>query len=80
MKSTILSIALALAATQANADGFRPWDERSTERIEHAVQRSADIKHTPWYFQAQERAEDSSVDGEQLEIARLGPYYEGARS
>ena len=80
MSKTIASIIFVIAAGQAHAEGFRPWDTRAVSGQPERIEQAAQTSHTPWYFQAQSPRQTSKADPEQVRIARLGPYYLGGQS
>ena len=75
MITKTLAIVLIAVAAQAQAAGFRPWDNRGSNDADVRVQVPAETDHTPWYFAAQPQSVASVPDTDQHRVARLGPYY-----
>lgn len=80
MNKTIISIIFVLAAGQAHAEGFRPWDQRTVSRAPETIEQAAQTRHTPWYFGVQSPVASSTPDAKQVRIARLEPYYRSGQS
>jgi len=80
MKQTILAIVMTVVASPAFADGFRPWDDQTSNGRSEIAESSVRIDTTPWYLRGQGQIEPSTPDFVQREIAATGPYYQKGQS